>query len=215
MDNYNEEPYPHLIGLTGKPRAGKSEVASILERDHGYVRLSVADPIREALERLNPFIPIYGHPPRHLSELLRESDWRTLKDEHYEVRRLLQVLGTDLGREMWNEDFWLRPLVERINHLGALRIVVDDVRFANETEAIRELGGFIVRITGGSTKNVPFLEAWKLANSGPHKCAHLSTPYYERGDLPADLVLPNTFDLDTLTVQVGDVLGDLDLLVAV
>jgi len=209
MDNYNEEPYPHLIGLTGKPRAGKSEVASILERDHGYVRLSVADPIREALERLNPFIPIYGHPPRHLSELLRESDWRTLKDEHYEVRRLLQVLGTDLGREMWNEDFWLRPLVERINHLGALRIVVDDVRFANETEAIRELGGFIVRIDRSDPLRRGHLEGSALLDILEFD------PYYERGDLPADLVLPNTFDLDTLTVQVGDVLGDLDLLVAV
>ena len=198
MDNYNEEPYPHLIGLTGKPRAGKSEVASILEREHGYVRLSVADPIREALEWLNPVIPIRGQPPRHLSELLGESDWRTLKDEHYEVRRLLQVLGTDVARELWNEDFWLRTLVERIHDLRNERIVVDDVRFENEAEAIRDLGGFIVRID---------------RPEDGHELSPL-TAYYERGDLPADLLLPNTFDLDTLTIQVGDVIEDLDLLVA-
>ena len=214
MDNIRT-PYPHIIGLTGKPRAGKSEVASILEREHGYVRLSVADPIREALEWLNPWVPVEGRPPRRLSELLRDSDWRTVKDHHPEVRRLLQVLGTDVARELWDEDFWLHTLVERIHDLGNERIVVDDVRFCNEVEALHDLGGFIVRITGtGSTKNVPFLDAWKLANSGPHKCAHLSTPYYERGDLPADLHLPNCFDLDTLAVQVRDVIEDLDLLVA-
>jgi hypothetical protein len=205
MDNYNEEPYPHLIGLTGKPRAGKSEVASILERDHGYVRLSVADPIRQALSWINPWVSVHGRPPRRLSQLLRDSDWRTVKDNYPEVRRLLQVLGTDVARELWNEDFWLRTLVERIHDLRNERIVVDDVRFANETEAIHELGGFIVRI---DRPHRGHLEGSDLGDFVAYD------PHYERGDLPADLVLFNTFDLDTLTVQVGDVLGDLDLLVA-
>ena len=221
MDNIRT-PYPHIIGLTGKPRAGKSEVASILEREHGYVRLSVADPIRYALEVLDPLIAL--HPDRHktpavrLSKLLEDWDWdwRTLKSKHPEVRRLLQVLGTDVAREMWDEDFWLRTLVERIHQIGNERIVVDDVRFCNEVEAIHDLGGFIVRVCSEArTKRASFPSPWDLADTVPPKHLPLLTPHYERGDLPADLHLPNTFDLDTLTIQVKDVIEDLDLLVAV
>ena len=54
--------------------------------------------------------------------------------------------GTDYRRKRSRDDYWLRQWLYGWQHgLGGLH-VVPDVRFANEAEAIRELGGVIVRV---------------------------------------------------------------------
>jgi hypothetical protein len=61
-----------------------------------------------------------------------------------EVRRLLQVLGTDFGRKMLGEDVWVKMIMDKLNYED--RVVISDVRFPNEAEAIRKLGGSVWRI---------------------------------------------------------------------
>ena len=45
---------PHRLALAGKMGAGKTSVAELLMRRHGYVRLAFADQLRTMLE------PAYG-----------------------------------------------------------------------------------------------------------------------------------------------------------
>jgi len=83
-----------------------------------------------------------------LSDLVDAVDWTEAK-KHEEVRRLLQVIGTNAGREIIGDDVWVDIASEKA--LDALEegfgVVLTDVRFTNEVDFVRELGGCIVRIT--------------------------------------------------------------------
>jgi hypothetical protein len=144
-----------LIGLIGKKRSGKDTFAHALP---GYTRVAFADPLRQAALALDPFVPIQGtlarlhkweqglqaHDWVRLSKLIDAVGWETAKDRVPEVRRILQRLGTESIRAI-DPDFWIRAGVTQIDAIDG-DVVVTDVRYPNEAEAIRALGGILVRI---------------------------------------------------------------------
>ncbi|UIW13508.1 deoxynucleoside monophosphate kinase [Arthrobacter phage Lizalica] len=144
-----------LIGLIGKKRTGKDTFAAKLVRDHGYVRVALADPLREAALALDP---IMGTFPLNvegivrtrewrLSDVIEELGWEKAKDYIPEVRRTLQRLGTESIRSL-DDQFWIRTAFQRIDALRAegKPVVVTDVRYPNEADAIRDATGYLVRI---------------------------------------------------------------------
>ncbi|WNN93672.1 deoxynucleoside monophosphate kinase [Arthrobacter phage CallinAllBarbz] len=134
-----------LVGLSGRKRAGKDTFADVLVTDHGYARASFADAVRDAALRLDPVIyvdPVNSEPIR-LSEVVEDIGWERAKDEHAEVRRTLQRLGTDVVRSI-NPDTWVDAAFAALDTEEA--VVFTDVRFPNEADAIKERGGIIVRI---------------------------------------------------------------------
>lgn len=126
-----------IIGLSGYARSGKNTVADILGPD--YRQLSFAEPMREAMLKLNPLVE--GR--IRLAELVDEEGWQVAKT-YPEVRRLLQVFGTEVGRNMFGEDFWVDLAMYDVSPHED--VVFTDVRFPNEAEAIREMGGIIWRV---------------------------------------------------------------------
>jgi hypothetical protein len=54
----------------------------------------------------------------------------------------MQTLGTEWGRQMIGEDLWLRAMATHLDECASEndRIVISDVRFANEAEFIRSRG---------------------------------------------------------------------------
>jgi hypothetical protein len=63
-----------------------------------------------------------------------------LKERAPGVRVLLQRFGSDVGREMFGEDFWVE---QAFKGLGDEDVVFTDVRFPNEAEAVRGRGGVV------------------------------------------------------------------------
>ena len=61
------------------------------------------------------------------------------------AREFLQFFGTEICRKI-HEDIWTEYLINTINQEGSLLAVVDDVRFENEVEAIKEAGGKVIRL---------------------------------------------------------------------
>jgi hypothetical protein len=63
-------------------------------------------------------------------------------------RYALQTLGTGWGRELMATDFWVRQFLiaqDTARHLG-MAVVCDDMRFANEAQAIKDAGGILVKV---------------------------------------------------------------------
>jgi hypothetical protein len=143
------------IGIMGRARSGKDTAGSWLVENRGYVRVSFADPIREAALRLNPvvntyvgFCDEYNHEVEEvrLSEVVDDYGWETSKDLHPEVRRILQELGMAV-REI-DPDFWLRAALKKVtaaNEAGH-PVVITDVRFPNEAESLQRAGFELVYI---------------------------------------------------------------------
>lgn len=134
------------IGVTGYARAGKNTVANRLTSHWDFKEYSLADGVREALLALNPIVnvePAYGDNviTETLSEVLDSVDgWDDLKDLHEgpEIRRLLQRMGTEAGRNLHGDQVWINRLMRRIsleNEWPASvsgDFVIPDVRFNNE-----------------------------------------------------------------------------------
>jgi len=133
-----------LIGLSGYAQSGKDTVADYLREHHDFIRVSFADQIKQALYVLNPMI---AHDARvdYLQTYLMNSSWDEMK-QNKEVRRLLQRLGTQVGRNFIDENIWLDRVFKSKLFDSTASIVITDVRFENEADEIRQRGGFILRI---------------------------------------------------------------------
>jgi hypothetical protein len=128
-----------IIGLSGYAQSGKDATANLLCLNYDYERRAFADPIRTAMYRLNPRVDSVVR----LAELIDDYGWDTAK-HNPEVRRLLQVFGTEVGRKMFGDNFWIKTALKDLT--GAERIVISDVRYPNEANAIKALGGTVWRI---------------------------------------------------------------------
>ena len=132
-----------LIGLSGYARSGKDTVADFLAKMHAFDKMAFADPMREALLRLNPNIDCDGYRVT-LKQGVDAVGWEGLKPLSTELRPLLQRFGTEVCRYMFGEDIWVTTAMARIK--PGQRVVFADVRFPNEADAIREAGGQVWRI---------------------------------------------------------------------
>ena len=128
-----------IIGLSGYASSGKDTVAQILVEKFGYKRMAFADSIRDILYTLNPL----AHSGIHVQQLVDDYGWDIAKQES-EVRRLLQVLGTEVGREFFGDDIWVDTLIAKIEPED--KVVITDVRFPNEAREIDYLCGEIWRV---------------------------------------------------------------------
>ena len=133
-----------IIGLSGYARSGKDTVAKYLVESHGFKRVAFADAIRNMLLDVNPYIGFGPSNSSHttLADLVAAVGWEGAK-EHYEVRRLLQDLGVS-ARQYIGEDVWIKAALRTPS--SGENIVITDVRFTNEADAIKKLGGRIWRI---------------------------------------------------------------------
>lgn len=133
-----------MIGLSGWARSGKDTVASYLVEKHGFVRVSFADQMRTALYNLDPSIDLDGY-RISLRSAVDLMGWEDLKSQSGDVRGLMQRMGTEVGRRLWGEDFWVEAAMKSMP--SNVDVVFSDVRYPNEAEAIRMGGGQLWRIT--------------------------------------------------------------------
>lgn len=136
-----------LIGLCGYAGCGKDTAAQVLIQEYNFQRVAFADPIKQALLALDPLVPdADGKHYVRLSEFKCDRSWAEVK-EYPEVRRLMQIMGTEVGRNLFDPDIWVKLADNKIEStLSVGDTVVTDVRFPNEARLIKKHGGFLVRV---------------------------------------------------------------------
>ena len=134
-----------LIGFAGRKGMGKDTCAEVLVSRLGYERFAFADCMKRICKNLFDFTddqlhgqtkdtedPRYGHSPR----------------------QLLQMFGSDFIRDKVSEEFWVgkfkKFMRERLDDDPP--VVVSDVRFQNEIDVIKELGGRVFLIKRNSVE---------------------------------------------------------------
>lgn len=137
---------PNLIAIVGQAGAGKSTLAEILVREHHYTRIRFAEPWKRMLSVLGlTYAELDGEFKTEPSPILQG---RT-------PRYAMQTLGTEWGRNLIGENFWVDiwKSFASLDIERGRRVVCDDCRFLNEAVAVKSLHGQIWRI------NRPGLEA--------------------------------------------------------
>jgi hypothetical protein len=134
-----------LIGLAGAARSGKDTAAQAL-LDIGWTRRAFADKVRSILYAMDLVLdePSYSRGFTTLRYEVDQYSWEAVKEMYPEVRRYLQRLGTEGGREILGENVWVDALFRDRDTWGPT--VITDVRFPNEADAIRARGGLVVAI---------------------------------------------------------------------
>lgn len=144
--------YPRIIGLNGVARAGKDTVAEILHSLYGYQIASYSDVLNRALIALDPWVcDVAISVNDRLTDEARTYRYAELvalvgyerAKEVPEVRRLLQRMGTEVGRNMLGADIWVNALFE---NLGSGLVAITNVRFPNEYDAVKKRGGVVWRV---------------------------------------------------------------------
>jgi hypothetical protein len=163
-----------LIGLSGYARSGKDEAAKVLVEEFGFTRVAFADKLRDVLYQLNPIIdvlranvPLEIHTIHgrkrlmqnatdpatlpvstsvFLQDIIDRYGWNGYKETQYgtEIRRLLQRLGTEAGRQTLWDSIWVDAALT--GHDEDAKIVVTDCRFPNEAQAIKDGDGYVWRV---------------------------------------------------------------------
>lgn len=67
----------------------------------------------------------------------------TASKEVPDVRQFLQRLGTDVGRNMFHRDVWVKAAGRKISELSASgkNVIITGIRYPNELAMVQELGG--------------------------------------------------------------------------
>lgn len=154
-----EEQYQHkipLIGLCGFAQAGKDTAASYLTGMYSFTRVAFADALRDVLYALNP-IAAHNDAYRGLSDapykdggpfvrvrdLVDSKGWDKAKTAKNDIRELLQRLGTEAGREIIDQNLWVRMGEEKIEKAPG-PVVITDCRFPNEVNMVRRRKGTLI-----------------------------------------------------------------------
>jgi hypothetical protein len=134
-----------VIGVSGAYRSGKDTVADYLRREYGFERIAMADPLKTEVKRIwRRTLEAYaaernGGLPVGADEI----DRIIYTDRTPVTRALLQEHGTELRRAE-DTDYWVKAWARAVE--GRPRVVTPDVRFPNETAAVRAAKGYLVRV---------------------------------------------------------------------
>ena len=132
-----------IIGFCGLPRVGKDTAADWMVEKHGFTKFHPADAVKDMALVINPYV----EDTTRLADVVDELGWDEAKHQWPEVRRLLQVIGTEAGRDFFHPGIWLDKTMAEVDALPKdAPAVLSGVRFPNEVFAINRRGGVLVRV---------------------------------------------------------------------
>jgi len=139
---WEREELPRLVAIAGHPGAGKDTLGDMLVDEHGYVRVAVADPIKDLVGELFELTidQLYGEARNIVEPRLGKTP--------REVFRTFGEVCRELDPEIWIRQ-WLK-VIDR--HLASgRRVVCTDIRMYPELEAIKNRGAHTVLLSRAST----------------------------------------------------------------
>lgn len=204
----------NLIGIYSPiPQSGKSTVFQMLNEIAGFERI----PFAAYLKEIGVYIlQITGVQDSEAQRLIYEDKEEQVPGFPPGItsRFILQQLGTNFARDTIDPDLWVRAWANTVSSLPDTvpNIVVDDVRFANEVETIRKMGGYLWKIErpcprgeslsfGGRLKR--FLTSLFSGKKSHHSEGNLDHVQF-------DVVITNDGSLEDLRDKVMDALCSIE-----
>jgi len=131
-----------IIGIAGRRGSGKDTAAGGLT-NIGYQVAKFAGGIKVMLRAYLAYCGV----AEQTIERMVEGDLKEVPNQHLQGRTpryTMQTLGTDWGRNMMGEALWIDAFDAHIAPLP--KVAVTDMRYPNEVQHIKSLGGTTVRL---------------------------------------------------------------------
>ena len=134
----------NILGISGKRESGKTSLANFLVEDYGFLRVSLANPLKEFCRKRWGLTQeqVYG------KEKETPTKYRRTDGSYYTPRDILIREGC-LARSI-DPNYWCDQLKGYIDFMSSdttvKNFVIDDIRFLNEVEYFSKLGAKFVRL---------------------------------------------------------------------
>ena len=121
----------NLIGISGKKRSGKNTISSLIKQElrKKVVEYAFADELKREVA------------------LACKVSVEYIEQHKDNFRLMLQGWGTDYKRKLVSDDYWVLKTFRNINEAEPHVAIITDVRFKSEAQAIKAVGGVIVRVS--------------------------------------------------------------------
>jgi hypothetical protein len=136
---------PNLIGLySPASKMGKSTTSQFLCEGLGFSLVKFAGPVKAVTA---VFLMEMGVPEDQLDAYLeghlKEAPLGDFGFDHLSSRRIQQVMGTEAGRKALDTNLWITIAGRKVRKLldQGKRVVIDDMRFPNEYDLVKAMGG--------------------------------------------------------------------------
>lgn len=139
---------PRLVALySSVMQSGKTSVANYLASCHGYRIVSFATPLKKMVYAL--LVETGMEAPE-----AEDRVWGDRKEEPIPAlggvtaRYLMQTIGTEWGRDTVSRELWVMAAMSQVETLISAGecVVIDDMRFPNEFDAVCTETGVVVRV---------------------------------------------------------------------
>lgn len=202
-----------IIGVCGLIGSGKGTVADMLVAEHGFVKVSFADKLKDAVSEMFDW-------PRDMVEgdTNESREWREKVDEFWTKetgrqitpRLVLQEFGTECMRQGFYDGIWVSLVKKRILDNPTTNFVVPDTRFPNEIKMIQELGGKVWWVRRGQLPG--WFVDYRISAVEPNDI-HSSEWAWGRTDF--DQIIDNNETVSELRNRVVDLLASNEHLLSV
>ena len=177
-----------IIGITGRKRSGKDTVAHQLEQ-YGFFNRKISSPLKEALSAL------FGWD----RSIMEDGPEKEIIDPRFGIspRQAMQFMGAEFNKhlgtkfpqygEQTGTKLYMKRMMEYCKTNAGMNFVISDVRMPFTAEAIKEEGGFIIKVVRPGTESSD---------------SHDTEKYID--EIEADVVINNNSTLDDLYMCIED-----------
>ncbi len=200
-----------VVGICGFAGAGKDTIADYLVNLHEFRRESFASSLKDAVAMAFRWDREMLEGRSKESRLWREQvdTWwaNRLGIPHLTPRWILQYWGTDVIRKGFHDSFWIASLENKLRNTQD-DVVISDCRFPNEIRAIRNQGGYVIRVVRGPDPNW-FFHARNHPEQMPELFPQIHASEYSWANTVFDRVIENNGSLDELYTEITDLVRHL------
>lgn len=167
-----------ILAFTGKKQSGKSTASNYIQNKTDAIRINFKDALITEVKHNFPQLldAMIQMMSQHYWNGLHE--WtveRLIREKPPLMRALLQNYGTEVRRKD-DPDYWVKQWKTKVD--GMHSVICDDVRFLNEAQAVKDMGGKVIRI-----------ERYDMESADTHS-----------SEMEMDLIVPDI----TIAVKTGD-----------
>lgn len=138
-----------IIGISGKMGSGKDTLARFIQEiDNSFKTKMFAGKLKMIASQISG-IPVHKFEDQEFKTTYMSDIWN-INNTKMTVREFLQKLGTDGLKDGLHQNVWINALlsdyvIDNITNQYP-NWIVTDVRFPEEADAIKKLGGKVVRV---------------------------------------------------------------------
>jgi hypothetical protein len=132
---------PLLIGIHGKPRAGKDTLAAYLKQKHNLLQYGPSMPVKRTAAAMFD-VPL---------ECFNDDNLKDTVDPFWGIsyREMAQKVGKESSRDVFGDDFWMRNVEKYFNSFSRAYdgLILADIRYANEARWVTNNNGIVIFVT--------------------------------------------------------------------